>query len=244
MASEEDRQLMQRISHLAGQINRHRNQQLHPHRYSPYGRPAPRGRGRGYPGAAPQSRHLTLVNTPPPPPTTTATTTTTPTTPASDPAWIQRNDRHLQLINASVYEQDRRARVQAVAETNRLRRQAKDAHEQSALASQFAQGPAAAPPAGGLAAMSPSAAAAAAATTTTPATPATPAYEITVHGIPFGVTKNGAKLVKIPGRISSDQPTPKTAVVAGVLFRRSKNGNLYRNGVAQAQRYVAPHLIV
>ena len=90
-------------------------------------------------------------------------------------------------------------------------------------------------------------------------------HEIEVQGIRFRVAKNGSKLVKVPGEspqttVSSEEAwpynlvlgspspgdnnaaksTPKTAIVGGVRFYRSKNGNMYRSGIIKAQRYERP----
>lgn len=80
-----------------------------------------------------------------------------------------------------------------------------------------------------------------------------------MEGIRFRVANNGSKLVKIPGApqpslfcarlpahqsISGDlngpKATPKMALVGGVKFHRSKNGNMYRQAIVKAHRYVAP----
>lgn len=83
-----------------------------------------------------------------------------------------------------------------------------------------------------------------------------PTYEISVEGIRFRVANNGSKLVKLPGALpsshhytrlcspSSGDPnnpkaTPKMALVGGVKFHRSKNGNMYRQAIVKAHRYVA-----
>lgn len=84
-----------------------------------------------------------------------------------------------------------------------------------------------------------------------------PVYEIVVEGIRFRVTKDGSKLVKVPGaplssphrarvaaHLCSGDPnapkaTPKITVIGGVKFYRSKNGNMYRQAIVKAQRYVA-----
>lgn len=87
---------------------------------------------------------------------------------------------------------------------------------------------------------------------------AAPNYEISVEGIRFRVANNGSKLVKIPGapqssvscarilahQYTSGDPndpkaTPKMALVGGVKFHRSKNGNMYRQAIVKAHRYVA-----
>lgn len=85
-------------------------------------------------------------------------------------------------------------------------------------------------------------------------------YEVTVNGIRFTVTKNGGKLVKSSGEnpsfiashkvaslfvlcslslgdLTSANATPKTASIGGVKFYRSKNGNMYREGIIKATRY-------
>lgn len=43
--------------------------------------------------------------------------------------------------------------------------------------------------------------------------------------------------LQLTGDINAAKSTPKNAVVGGVRFHRSKNGNLYRAGVIKAQRY-------
>ncbi|KAJ4290131.1 hypothetical protein N0V88_006638 [Collariella sp. IMI 366227] len=80
-------------------------------------------------------------------------------------------------------------------------------------------------------------------------------YEIAVQGVRFIVAKNGSKLIRAPGAsrcsektiqgthttagdANSAKATPKMADIGGVKFYRSKNGNLYRHGIVKAQRYV------
>lgn len=80
-------------------------------------------------------------------------------------------------------------------------------------------------------------------------------FEMEVQGVRYRVTKGGSKLVRIggrwlihvfiwkqacltiPGDINTGKPSPKSAVIAGVVFRRSKNGNLYRATIIKSQRY-------
>lgn len=57
-----------------------------------------------------------------------------------------------------------------------------------------------------------------------------------IQGIRFRVTQRGSKLVKVPGDINPASATPKITFVGGVKFHRSKNGNLYRDGILKAQR--------
>lgn len=42
---------------------------------------------------------------------------------------------------------------------------------------------------------------------------------------------------RITGDDSAASSTPKSAPVGGVMFYRSKNGNLYRSGIVKAHRY-------
>jgi len=89
-------------------------------------------------------------------------------------------------------------------------------------------------------------------------------YEINVQGIQFQVVKDGSKLVKVPGEPSNKsrgcniaepiselnlsdlgdsnaaKATPKVAMVGGVKFHRSKNGNMFRAGIIKAHRYGRP----
>ncbi|CAL3966322.1 unnamed protein product [Diplocarpon coronariae] len=51
---------------------------------------------------------------------------------------------------------------------------------------------------------------------------------VVIDDIPFKVVKGGKKLARIPGSISA-KATPKTAVVAGVRFTKSKTGHMYRD---------------
>lgn len=79
-----------------------------------------------------------------------------------------------------------------------------------------------------------------------------------MEGIRFRVANNGSKLVKVPGApqssllyawflahilmsgdLNGPKATPKMALVGGVKFHRSKNGNMYRQAIVKAHRYVA-----
>jgi hypothetical protein len=166
--------------------------------------------------------------------------------PASDSStsnspWVIRNDRHRQLINASVYEKDAKARTLAIEQTRLQARTARDKRERAKLMGHFRR-----------------------VADTQGSTNSQDPYEVIVDGVRFLVTKNGSKLIKAPGEPhpgrldkqgniahsahhrcstgdnNSAKATPKMAVVAGVKFYRSKNGNLYRHGLVKAQRYVSP----
>ncbi|KAK4451469.1 zinc finger CCCH domain-containing protein 3 [Podospora aff. communis PSN243] len=227
--SAEDQAVMARITELAGRINRHKNQQVglgsqqgsqhvvnHHTGYSGGWRRAAHPY-RGYHSArVPVYRNRTLVlngnsqNKP-------AETDSSGTSDASTSSWITKADRHLQLINTSVYEKESQARTRAIEQTRRQKRTMRDERERAKLVShlnRMANNGAMAPP----------------------GQTSSDKYEITIQGIRFVVAKNGSKLVKVPGPGNSIDATPKMAIVGGVRFYRSKNGNLYRHGIVKAQR--------
>ncbi|KAJ5328832.1 CCCH zinc finger protein [Penicillium brevicompactum] len=255
----ENEDLLAKIGQLAGQINRHRSQDTqqtnHQSQYvsrhapshqgwSPYYRGRGRGRGRGAP--APH-RHRTLVlNNTASGSNSGVSASTTPTSahegPTPTPAtstgngWIAKRDRHMQLINSSVYEKETLARSKAMEETRKIREQRKAEREQAKVL-RYAQGP------GGVA------------TVSTPAHP-TAGHEIMVNDVAFRVARGGSKLMRIssaylPFALSShrislpfvDDPntannTPKRVTIAGVPFVRSKNGNLHRLGAVASKKHV------
>lgn len=164
-------------------------------------------------------------------------------------AWVVRTDRHMQLINASVYEKDAQSRAKAIEQTQLQKQRLRDDHERAKLRSHLSS-----------LAHNRRATSASGSSTVFPQT-----YQVVIEGIPFAVAKNGSKLVKVPGAYPSasatfaptsrppffedsaypsagdpnpPSSTPKTAIIGGVKFYRSKNGNLYRHAVVKAQRYV------
>lgn len=160
------------------------------------------------------------------------------TSDASTSSWVTKNDRHLQLINSNVYKKDAPARTIALEQSRRQKIALRDKQERAKLIShlnRMVNG-------GGLGPANEQAAAG--------------KYEIAIQGVRFIIAKNGSKMVKVPGASTqnmrsprslltletddgnSAKATPKTAVVGGVKFYRSKNGNLYRHGIVKAQRYV------
>ncbi|KAK3393172.1 hypothetical protein B0H63DRAFT_516374 [Podospora didyma] len=246
----EDQELMARISQVAGQINRHKNQQaglVPTHAARPHHRTfneVPRsaharvdgfgdaGHSNGWHrGGHPYRGHYNTRN----PPLHRHRTlvlnggTSQQSKPndaesgaASDisnsSSWVTKTDRHLQLINSSVYEKETQARTRAIEQTRRQKQVLKDERERTKLINHLNR-------------MANSGGAA-------PAGHRTPSakYEIAVQGIRFVVAKNGSKLVKVPGDVNSAKATPKMAIVGGVRFYRSKNGNLYRHGIIKAQQ--------
>ncbi|TVY85446.1 Zinc finger CCCH domain-containing protein [Lachnellula suecica] len=242
MASE-DQDILAKISQLAGQINRHKNSQpsnpqtpyipsAKAHGYSNYAQPGAAWRPsrggyatRGYRGArpGPVHRNRTLVMN------GNGTTTTSEyaaapqdsesANPKAGAAWVTKKDRHLQLINTNIYEKDSQNRAKAMEETRKQKLMQRDAREKTKFNKHLQRLAGNNYP-----------------TLQSHATTAPSNYEINVQGIQFRVAKHGSKLVKVPGDLNAAKSTPKTALVGGVRFYRSKNGNLYRSGIIKAHR--------
>lgn len=196
--------------HPYNQPNHHGHQPYANNRWATRGGFTPRGRGRG--ALAPQVyRNKTLIMNNTQQPKTPAAPNQTSTAEgegAQSQPWVTRKDRHLQLINPAIYETQSRTRVKAMEETRKLKLMQKDEKERRKLAKYF-QYPTSAP------------------TNQT-------SHEITIQGVKFYVSSNGSKLIKVPGDVNAAKATPKTTLVAGVLFHRSKSGNMYRATVIRA----------
>jgi hypothetical protein len=162
------------------------------------------------------------------------------TTPTSATGWIAKRDRHMQLINSNIYEQEVQARAKAIEETRLMKAQQREDRELAKVNKYFEN--------------------------TRPNTPNTPGphtgaskpqeYQIMVEDIPFRVVKGGSKLARVSSEIyiatrsaigislrGADDPmlaknTPKRAVIGGVKFVRSRNGNLHRLGAVKSKRWV------
>ncbi|KID90141.1 CCCH zinc finger protein [Metarhizium guizhouense ARSEF 977] len=239
--SEEEKELLARIGQLAGQINRHKSQQAGVgatssrqasdyrspftiNTASRYGadfrkggntyRPRSAYNGSAYRVGRAQNnhRHRTLHLNQSRPPSDSNTPSPGSTTGSS--GWVSRNDRHRQLINANVYEKDTQNRVRAIEETRQRKLQDRKMREKNQL-KDFLRHQASATNA------------------VANSKPGVGKAEIMIEGIRFHVADGGKKLVK-----SSDQhsATPKTAVIAGVRFHRTKTGNLVANRIVQDQR--------
>ena len=160
-------------------------------------------------------------------------------------AWVSKTDRHMQLINSSIFEKDSQQRAKAMEETRQQKLKQRDEREKARFNKHLHR-------AGGSSSNGQS----------LRANHVAGDYEITIQGIGFRVAKNGSKLVKVPGekmqkpltgkiagfdrsvidlRYPGDRnaakSTPKTALIGGVRFYRSKTGNMYRSGVIKAYRY-------
>ncbi|TEY66800.1 hypothetical protein BOTCAL_0131g00110 [Botryotinia calthae] len=260
MASE-DQAILEQISRLAGQINQHKNNHstdpynqthvpsptngYHPqsnnrgghgaYAYHPYANSSWRGsrgshrgaysaRGyRGGRGGAGIVRHRTLVlngGTSVPSSQSDSSNVTASADEnerSSSAGYITKTDRHLQLINKSYFEKDSQIRVKAIEETRKQKLKQRDEREKLKLSRHLQRLSASL----GSSMIQPT---------------ETTNYEVTVNGIRFIVTKNGSKLVKAPGDLTSANTTPKTTLIGGVKFYRSKNGNMYREGIIKATR--------
>lgn len=146
----------------------------------------------------------------------------------------------MQLINPSVYDQQVEARSKAMEETRKekLRRKAEAEKKRFYSYLQLRNGSAAIRTSG-----------------STPSSDSS-SYEVSVDGLTFRVAKGGRKLIRTSGKgetsaISRQQQrlemlivvdarqgaTPKKALVGGVTFVRSQNGNMWRAGYVSLQRY-------
>lgn len=157
---------------------------------------------------------------------------------------MTKTDRHLQLINSSVFEKETQNRSNAIEETLRQKQINRDNREKARLANHTQRM--------GRPALH--------ASPTSSST--TSRYEIEVEGIRFVVSRGGDKLVKAQGKLVSlcrarststnryigdinpPSATPKTTHIGGVKFYRTKNGNLVRHGVIRAKQCVPPSRIL
>jgi hypothetical protein len=182
-------QIYSPIVDTPGQINQHKNQQQsqptsynsrHPRAgWAPY-----RARGSARRPVSHRNRTLILNNT------TTASSsdasktpdaTETATPPPASNGWIAKRDRHMQLINSSIYDKETQARTKAIAETEKTKRE-KRAKTEEAKVMRYAQGVRSAPVAhipgrDGV--------------TNQPSS-----YQIYIHDAPFQVVRGGSKLIR------------------------------------------------
>lgn len=261
----ENDELLSRLGSLAGQINKHKakhasgslahqhpsrpyvhraSQEPYPSHSNPYSSPPHtrgRGRGRGRGSPAVGHRNKTLILTQP------ASAQPTPVPKGIEdqtqellehpsPGWVTRRDRHMQLINASVYGKDSRARLQAAEDTRQVKLKKRQDREKMLL-NQYLKSQAvfqAHQPRLGISNhVSP--------------------YQIDIGGLSYRVTPDGSRLQRLPSRLllnphqrseliysseveQDEIVTPPRVTVGGVVFLRSKNGNLWRSGILKAKR--------
>ncbi|KAM3430766.1 hypothetical protein MY4824_007500 [Beauveria thailandica] len=216
--SEEERELLDRISALAGQINRHKNQQagFQPSQSSNSLRqynPRYRGslyRGRGYRiGHPPVHRHRTLnLNAHA---SSSESSLSTPVSASDNAQWVSKTDRHKQLINANIYQQQAQSRAQAIEET-RKRKLTRQHDSERARFNNFIQ------------------------QSQVSSIQNHEQPEIMINSIRFLVRDGGKKLVRAADNSSDAPSTPKTTAVAGVRFHRTKTGNLVAHRVVKDHR--------
>ncbi|MCJ1296754.1 hypothetical protein MMC34_008321 [Xylographa carneopallida] len=254
----EDKQLLGRIAHLAGQINHHKVQlpfssgspgpsyhslsrldrgPLYP-TYSSVARGPQRFQSRGRinkNGPRPHHQRSLVLNSPTPTSTTALNFSASPLNVKRDipldegetvegrslstATWISKRDRHMQLINSSVYDKETNLRQQAIEKTRHEKSQRRNQREMVKINKHFQRivyttAPRATPH---------------------PASGSTPVYEVIINGLRFQVLAGGSKLLRDPGNTGLADLTPQKAVVGGVTFLRSKNGNLYRESLVRAK---------
>ncbi|KAK6540940.1 hypothetical protein TWF694_008322 [Orbilia ellipsospora] len=135
--------------------------------------------------------------------------------------WVAKRDRHMQLINSSVYGQHLQTRAKAIEQTRQDKLKRKEEREKAKLRN-FLQGSKQYGIVNTIGRVK-----------SKPTKVATYQHEIVINGARFKITVDGSKLVKVSE--DAKKPTPKSAVVGGVTFYRSKGGNLWRAGVVRRQ---------
>ncbi|KAG9507475.1 hypothetical protein J7337_001027 [Fusarium musae] len=216
--SEEERELLARISQVAENSYRHAS--------SPY--PARHNRIGRHPTAHHhRTLHLNGDNS-----TASRSASSGAETP---PGWVSRTDRHRQLINANVYEKETQNRAKAIEETRQRkisgRRQREKAQFDEFLKHQAIASSAQTNPAD-----------------RNVLTIEGVQFRVIDGGkklvkIP-GACKlrcdSGACALPAAGALNSSLRTPKFTTVAGVKFYRTKTGNLVANRFVNDQRYEVP----
>lgn len=155
----------------------------------------PRGHSRGSRTQLHRNRTLVLnSNTSTPPNSATADSSadnseSAPWGSSSTQGWVTKTDRHLQLINASIFEKDSQSRAKAMEETRKQKLRQKDEREKARFNKHIYRMRGHTDPA----------------VVHSRSTDSAENYEIVVQGIRFRVAKNGSKLVKVPGE-RMDQP--------------------------------------
>ena len=146
--------------------------------------------------------------------------------------WVSKRDRHMQLINSSIYGKDAQSRQKAIENTRRQKTLYRQRKEKD-IVNRYLQS------------LNP------ASSRNPSATPAD--YHVVLEGLSFTVMNGGSKLSRDPGKSlrgmrvaqkltrrpetsKSAHATPRQANIGGVIFYRSKNGNLYRAGAVEAKR--------
>jgi len=209
--------------------------QYAPDRYAPYHHP------RGFshkPAYAPSYRNRSLVvNSSVGSPAGQQASPATPALTTSD-GFVLKRDRHMQLINTSVYDQKTQQRQSEIEATLQEKQRLRNEKEKARVINAFQPQQAASTTYGAPSTAGPAA-----------------VRDIQINNLRFRVAADGSKLIRMFGESthvdtlahhltciddSNTDPgaTPKITKVAGVTFHRSKHGNLYRAGlVKKSMRY-------
>lgn len=246
MSNEDHSQLLNKISKLAGQINRHKNGQIandqmhtavrsyggHSHSSTSWYNPRVgqiRGGGVAKSGQVYRNRSLVLSNASASSVLNSncrseanlSSQTITPDNSVSE--WVSKTDRHRQLINATVFEKTAQNRAKAIEETRKHKMKQRHIREKYLLINHLNQQGKRYNYGG--------------------STPhihnETGKYEVNVQGIRFLVSRNGSKLTKVSDQTNSAKSAPRVASIGPVKFYRSRNGNMYRAGLIKAHREMA-----
>ncbi|KAF4555369.1 Hypothetical protein D9617_2g053250 [Elsinoe fawcettii] len=231
----EDAELQAKIAALAARINREKQGSApinnyaspaqQPARWSPYGHSAHYAHRGGYRGSTrggihkPGFRHRSLVNNNSAHGNDSKSGTATPEPEEKSKAGITTHDRgHMQWTNAAVYPKKVQAKLQAIEETAKAKRQAKDDDlKNRVLTHVYGDSTTASVP---------------------QATPTAPReILIRVFGeINDNMNSSTRSLSNADGSNRDPHSTPKEAKVAGVRFVRTKHGNLVRQGLLKNKR--------
>lgn len=117
--------------------------------------------------------------------------------PTTGPAWVSKTDRHLQLINTSVFEKESQQRAKAIEETRQLRLREREERDKKRFTKQLQRSSNNA--------------------FVLPATKSINGTIVKIEGIGFCVTKNGDKLMKVPGeklQTPADEADPMSQVTS------------------------------
>ncbi|KAG9764392.1 hypothetical protein KCU73_g990, partial [Aureobasidium melanogenum] len=188
--------------------------QYAPDRYAPYHQP------RGFshkPAYAPSYRNRSLVvNSSVGSPAGQPASPATPV-PTSSDKFVSKRDRHMQLINTSVYDQKTQQRQLEIEATLREKQRLRDAKEKARVMGAFQPQHTASTTYGA-----------------SPSAGTDAVRDIQINNLRFRVAADGSKLIRMFDDSNTDPgATPKITRVAGVTFHRSKHGNLYRAGLVK-----------
>ncbi|KAI9713311.1 MAG: hypothetical protein M1812_006670 [Candelaria pacifica] len=255
----EDKELLAKISQLAGHINRYKNQgngeidattaaftstrRHHPYappytnqpaRGGPIGRPTLRGRG-GRAGRVLPSAHRNrslVLNTSGTPTNSYEKTTTAPPTPSGDATGESVNSPAVGWV--SKIDRHKQLINTSIYETETSRR-AKAIEETRKTKARRKDGREKTRIMRSLQSIAVSG-------TFPGARPTIP--DIYISGIRFRPSSDGSKLTKLPDDVNPTRSTPKKVNALDGVYIRSKNGNLYRSGLVKSKQYVVQTMTI